>query len=344
MSILSICIICPLALSSIQHLTNYASKDMENEAGPNYHGQSPERSQSGSNLTVKTAQNSNANRLPYRAIANSATQSPNPASTNRGVANQSSKFLGNLRIRIHSCRDIIGKRDLRSDCYILVRTDSVERARTKLRAKQLVWNEEFDIRLDGGREGVKEVEIGLYDKGGDILGMMFFKVKELEKELEKVKQGGSGHGNNNSAMFVGGAQDDEIRRIGSMTVGTSSARSSQDVLDGSGSGSNNRLSPSHASYSLPIGGWFEMEPAGQIQLSMNLIHFTSKDHKQHEKSQNAQRRRQQQGLQRHMAIKKRKLHLVGGHKFSAQRFYQFMKCAYCSEMLIDGIGYQCEGK
>ncbi len=32
---------------------------------------------------------------------------------------------------------------------------------------------------------------------------------------------------------------------------------------------------------------------------------------------------------------------VSGHKFAAMQFYQPMKCAYCSDFLLSGQGYQC---
>ena len=35
---------------------------------------------------------------------------------------------------------------------------------------------------------------------------------------------------------------------------------------------------------------------------------------------------------------------MNGHKFSQQQFYNIMKCAYCSEFLLNAQGMQCEGK
>lgn len=47
-------------------------------------------------------------------------------------------------------------------------------------------------------------------------------------------------------------------------------------------------------------------------------------------------------LQRHAGVRRRKHYVVNGHKFEAQRSYQFMKCALCSDHLIAGVGYRCE--
>jgi novel protein kinase C epsilon type len=43
-----------------------------------------------------------------------------------------------------------------------------------------------------------------------------------------------------------------------------------------------------------------------------------------------------------MGVKKRKFHVVNGHKLTLIQFYQILKCAYCNEYLGTGSGYQCE--
>ena len=49
-------------------------------------------------------------------------------------------------------------------------------------------------------------------------------------------------------------------------------------------------------------------------------------------------------LQRHAGVKRRKQHVVNGHKFFSQQFYQFVKCALCQEYLMTGIGFRCDGR
>jgi classical protein kinase C len=50
------------------------------------------------------------------------------------------------------------------------------------------------------------------------------------------------------------------------------------------------------------------------------------------------------GLGRQGAVRKRKdeVHEMNGHKFVQRQFYQLMLCAFCSEFLLNAVGYQCE--
>lgn len=50
------------------------------------------------------------------------------------------------------------------------------------------------------------------------------------------------------------------------------------------------------------------------------------------------------GLGRQGAVRKRKgeVHVMNGHKFVQQQFYQLMLCAFCGDFLLNALGYQCE--
>ena len=50
------------------------------------------------------------------------------------------------------------------------------------------------------------------------------------------------------------------------------------------------------------------------------------------------------GLGRQGAVRKRKdeVHEMNGHKFVQRQFYQLMLCAFCSDFLLNALGYQCE--
>lgn len=50
------------------------------------------------------------------------------------------------------------------------------------------------------------------------------------------------------------------------------------------------------------------------------------------------------GLGRQGAVRKRKgeVHVMNGHKFVQQQFYQLMLCAFCNDFLLNALGYQCE--
>jgi hypothetical protein len=82
----------------------------------------------------------------------------------------------------------------------------------------------------------------------------------------------------------------------------------------------------------PIDGWFNLEPSGQIQLSLSFI------------KQSKDRRQVDLGLGRKGAIRQRKeeVHEMYGHKFVQQQFYNIMRCALCGEFLKYSAGMQCE--
>lgn len=82
----------------------------------------------------------------------------------------------------------------------------------------------------------------------------------------------------------------------------------------------------------PIDGWFNLEPAGQIQLQLSFV------------KQNHERRPVDLGLGRKGAVRQRKeeVHEMYGHKFVQQQFYNIMRCAFCGEFLKSSAGMQCE--
>lgn len=82
----------------------------------------------------------------------------------------------------------------------------------------------------------------------------------------------------------------------------------------------------------PIDGWFNLEPAGQIQLQLSFI------------KQNKDRRQVDLGLGRKGAVRQRKeeVHEMYGHKFVQHQFYNIMRCALCGEFLKASAGMQCE--
>jgi classical protein kinase C len=84
--------------------------------------------------------------------------------------------------------------------------------------------------------------------------------------------------------------------------------------------------------SQPIDGWFNLEPSGQIQLSLNFM------------KQAKDRRPFDVGLNRKGAIRQRKeeVHEMYGHKFVQRQFYNIMRCALCGDFLKYSAGMQCE--
>ena len=74
---------------------------------------------------------------------------------------------------------------------------------------------------------------------------------------------------------------------------------------------------------------FELEPAGYLQCHVSITPTKAVTPKI-------------EGVSRQRAVKK--TFPVNGHKFAALQFYQPMKCAYCTDFLLSGQGYQCISK
>ncbi|KAG6840793.1 hypothetical protein C0991_004265 [Blastosporella zonata] len=192
------------------------------------------------------------------------------------------------------------------------------------------WNEDFEITVDKANE----VEIAVFDKQASEphavpIGLLWIRINDLVEALRRQKvgmesgQGGwvtagdmhgdgqAGHTHPQSGDFnaplgggFGGAP-----RGGSMTLGPATA-------DG-------------------IDAWFAVEPAGAIALRLNFI------------KENVRKRPMDAplgGLGRQGAVRKRKgeVHVMNGHKFVQQQFYQIMLCAFCGDFLLNALGYQCE--
>ncbi|KAF8073610.1 protein kinase C1 [Lyophyllum atratum] len=192
------------------------------------------------------------------------------------------------------------------------------------------WNEDFEITVDKANE----VEIVVSDKQASEphavpIGLLWIRINDLVEALRRQKVGmdsgqggwvtaGAMHGDGPSPThphsgdmhaplggnFGGGARGSQ------MTFGTPTAEG--------------------------IDAWFAVEPAGAIALHLNFV------------KENVRKRPLDAplggGLGRQGAVRKRKgeVHLMNGHKFVQQQFYQLMLCAFCNEFLLNALGYQCE--
>ena len=74
----------------------------------------------------------------------------------------------------------------------------------------------------------------------------------------------------------------------------------------------------------------EFEPFGQFVASFKLI----------SSGQVTQSSTVDKGIKRRKQVKK--FYPRKGHAFVSMQFYQPMKCAFCSEFLLNGQGYQCQ--
>ncbi|CAO3672534.1 unnamed protein product [Rhizopus stolonifer] len=79
-----------------------------------------------------------------------------------------------------------------------------------------------------------------------------------------------------------------------------------------------------------VQAWFDVEPSGEMLLQVNFV-------------REAANRRPLDKLGRVGAVRQRKeeVHEMNGHQFVERKFYNIMKCALCSEFVVNS-GYHCE--
>ncbi|KAI8913115.1 kinase-like domain-containing protein [Powellomyces hirtus] len=215
---------------------------------------------------------------------------------------------GKLKIRLVAANALPGRKSAKSETFAVVRLDGVQRAKTKpTRGK---WNEDFDIKLDKAQE----VEIAVYEKGGSVLALTWFKLWELEEGI-RTHQMGTTIARDGSAASIASMNRDPSSPTGD-NLHPSSLPPPPPIV----------AHPSHDGLDV----WLEMEPGGQLQAKFNLGMLSS----------SLKGKRQKDGLLRRRPVQK--IFPKRGHKFVAMQFYQVMKCVVCTEFLMSGQGYQCQ--
>ncbi|KXS22590.1 hypothetical protein M427DRAFT_130235 [Gonapodya prolifera JEL478] len=229
-----------------------------------------------------------------------------------------------------------------SDLYAVVRVDQQERGRTRPNRRG-VWADQ-PVVVDVER--AYEVEVSVHEQGtggvgqggqirGNVLGMSWFRLSDLQEELTKAGSNGGG----NSPGTV---------RAGSASSGGSGGSAGNLAPMGDGPGPRAR-SRGGSQASLPRNGvqggelesyslqrvaeegvvmWLEMEPGGQVLLRLNFVALAPRE----------KGALNQEGVARRRPVKK--LFAKRGHKFAPVSSYQIMKCATCGEFMMNG--YKCE--
>ncbi|KAJ7071867.1 protein kinase C1 [Mycena belliarum] len=184
------------------------------------------------------------------------------------------------------------------------------------------WNEDFEITVDKANE----VEIVVSDKQvadaqGVPIGLLWIRISDLVEALRRQKVGMDG----GQGWVTAGAMP------GQPALPNGGDMNSPLGYREGGTGSLIGMAPTAEG----IDAWFSVEPAGAILLHLNFI------------KENVRKRPMDAplgGLGRQGAVRKRKdeVHEMNGHKFVQRQFYQLMLCAFCSEFLLNAVGYQCE--
>ncbi|KAJ3123102.1 Serine/threonine kinase [Nowakowskiella sp. JEL0407] len=229
------------------------------------------------------------------------------------------QLSGKLKIRLIQATNVPGKKIPNTNIFAVIRVDGVQKGKT--RPQKQKWNEDFDISVDRAQE----VEIAIYEKGGGVLGLMWFKLFELADEV-KSQARNSVAAVSSPSMSVERARSNSVGNPGALAFGE------DDVSKFDGG----------------VETWFELEPAGQLnaRLTFGILVSQFKRCKTHVPLQCtifprfAEEYKNNERVFRRKPVQK--LLPKRGHKFVPQQFYQVMKCAICQEFLISGQGYKCQ--
>lgn len=241
-------------------------------------------------------------------------------------------LTGQLSIRITGVQDadhVATSRFSRGpETFVIVKVEDQVVARTKPTRNDRWDGELHNINVDKANE----IELCVYDKNGDHalpIGLLWIRLSDIAEEMRRKKIEAE---INNSGwvaadrMGSGSAPSQfNAQTAPSQTFGAPPG-SSGSFNTGGGPAAQPAIPPQ------PIEAWFNLEPAGQIQLSLSFV------------KQTKDRRPFDLGLNRKGAIRQRKelVHEMYGHKFVSQQFYNIMRCALCGDFLKYSAGMQCE--
>jgi len=168
-------------------------------------------------------------------------------------------LTGQIKITLLSAENLPGKKSHKTDTYVVIRIDGVQKGKTKpARSK---WNETIEIPI----EKASEMELAVYDKSGSILALQWFKLWELEDELRTRVR-----------MLRDAAQAE----VASLSDALGSPRSHH-VKSSSYNGNDMSTSRSGEPAHLPaaaaaaaaaadgIESWLELEPSGELQVRLD---------------------------------------------------------------------------
>ncbi|KAM0265146.1 hypothetical protein ACHAQJ_000299 [Trichoderma viride] len=242
---------------------------------------------------------------------------------------------GQLSIRVVAIKDVdhatTGRFARGPETFVAVKVEDTVTARTKA-SRNDRWEAEYhNIEVDKANE----IELTIYDKPGEHpmpIAMLWVRISDIVEEMRRKRieaemnssgwvsadrMGSSGPGSQfpmspTSGSFGGAPQTPGGQPQGAPPFGDPGPQ--PQVVTG------------------PIDGWFNLEPAGQIQLEFSFV------------KENRDKRQVDLGLGRKGAVRQRKeeVHEMFGHKFVQHQFYNIMRCALCGDFLKYSAGMQCE--
>jgi hypothetical protein len=272
----------------------------------------------------------------YEALHIDVDSGDSPDDDSINAPNLRKPLSGQLSIRIVSVKDVdhvtTGRYSRTPETFIAVKVEDNVVARTKA-SRNDRWDAEYHtIEVDKANE----IELTVYDKPGDNpkpIALMWIRISDIAEELRRKRI----EAEINSSGWVSADRmansrptPSQFNSAGQQAPQFNPPPNSPGFQQQAGYGQP-QAPPQPQIVSQPIDGWFNLEPRGQIQLSLNFVK-QSKD------------RQQLGGLNRQGAVRQRKeeVHEMYGHKFVQKQFYNIMRCALCGDFLKYSAGMQCE--
>ncbi|KFA63643.1 hypothetical protein S40285_03150 [Stachybotrys chlorohalonatus IBT 40285] len=244
-------------------------------------------------------------------------------------------LTGQLEIRIGAIKDVdhamTGRFTRGPETFVAVKVEDAVVGRTRTTRNDR-WDGEPGAMTV---EKANEVELTVYDKPGEHpvpIAMLWVRISDIVEEMRRKRI----EAEMNSSGWV------SADRMGNSSAAPPQFPMSpaQNPMGGgptspTGPGPNPNAAfgtpgPQPQVVTGPIEGWFNLEPTGQIYLTMKF-------------DKGNVNRKPDAGLGRRMAVRRKdEVHEMYGHKFVQHQFYNIMRCALCTEFLKSSAGMQCE--
>ncbi|KXX80772.1 Protein kinase C-like [Madurella mycetomatis] len=263
--------------------------------------------------------------------------SPDDDSIN--MPNLRKPLTGQLSIRVLAVKDVdhapLSRFSRAPETFVTIKVEDNVMARTRA-SRNDRWEAEFhSIFVDKANE----IELTVYDKPGEHalpIGLLWVRISDIAEELRRKRI----EAETNTSGWVSADRLGSNPRVpppqfpmGAQGPQFAGPPTSPVPAQHGGQMYNPPPPPAHAPIvSQPIDAWFNLEPTGQIQLSLNFV------------KENKEPRPMDAGLNRKGAVRQRKeeVHEMYGHKFVQRQFYNIMRCALCGDFLKYSAGMQCE--
>lgn len=248
-------------------------------------------------------------------------------------------LTGQLSIRVLAVKDVdhapLSRFSRAPETFVTIKVEDNVMARTRA-SRNDKWEAEFhSIFVDKANE----IELTVYDKPGEHalpIGLLWVRISDIAEELRRKRI----EAETNTSGWVSADRLGSNPRVpppqfpmGAQGPQFAGPPTSPVPAQHGGQMYNPPPPPAHTPIvSQPIDAWFNLEPTGQIQLSLNFV------------KENKEPRPMDAGLNRKGAVRQRKeeVHEMYGHKFVQRQFYNIMRCALCGDFLKYSAGMQCE--